>query len=140
MHKFLQHSTKRSADGAFGPSYSAPPNSRALAMEAANRRIFGNNAFRVRQEAIIDAVLSNRDVFVVMPTGGGKSLCFQLPAVLTAGITVVVSPLLSLIEDQVSALIQLPAGGVPSAYLCSTCTADMERSIYADLDRADKGL
>ena len=141
MDAYLSGS-KRPAGNAFGQasSKSARVNPYADAMEAANRRIFGNSSFRVRQEAIIEAVLSNSDVFVIMPTGGGKSLCFQLPAVLSPGVTIVVSPLLSLIEDQVSALLQLPGGGVPSAYLCSTCTADMERGVYADLERADKGL
>jgi ATP-dependent DNA helicase Q1 len=120
-----------------GPQAAPPSHSRKMA--SANQRVFGNETFRTRQEAIIEAVLCGRDVFVVMPTGGGKSLCFQLPAVLSAGITVVVSPLLSLIEDQVSALIQLRNGGVPAAYLCSTCTPDMERAIYADLDRSVRG-
>ena len=72
-----------------------------------NREIFGNPSFRPLQLDIINAVLrSDRDIFVTMPTGGGKSLLYQLPAILTPGVTVVVSPLLSLIEDQVSALVE----------------------------------
>lgn len=117
-----------------------PPSKYKRAMDSANQRIFGNDSFRTRQEAIIQSVLENKDIFVVMPTGGGKSLCFQLPATLSPGVTIVVSPLLSLIEDQVSALIQLPSGGVPSAYLCSTCSPAMEKAIFQDLERSDKGL
>lgn len=141
MDAYLSGSKRPAGTAPGNPSGKhARANPHADAMDAANRRVFGNASFRVRQEAIIEAVLSNKDVFVIMPTGGGKSLCFQLPAVLSPGITVVVSPLLSLIEDQVSALLQLPGGGVPSAYLCSTCTPDMEKGVYTDLERADKGL
>jgi superfamily II DNA helicase RecQ len=109
-------------------------------MLVGNSIVFGHNEFRPRQEEIISSILENRDVFVIMPTGGGKSLCFQLPAVLSQGVTVVVSPLLSLIEDQVSALLQLPSGGVPAVYLSSTCSPEMERSVFLDLERADQGL
>jgi superfamily II DNA helicase RecQ len=65
------------------------------------RQVFGNASFRPQQRAVVDAALAGRSAFVLMPTGGGKSLCFQLPAVLAAGVTVVVSPLLSLMQDQV---------------------------------------
>ena len=89
----------------------------------ANLKVFGNAAFRPQQRAICEAVLSGRDVFVLMPTGGGKSLCYQLPAILSPGVTVVCSPLLSLIQDQVSALLKLNAGpgadGIPATFLSS---------------------
>jgi bloom syndrome protein len=65
------------------------------------RRVFGHAGFRPGQKEIVAAAIRGEDVFVLMPTGGGKSLCFQLPAVLSKGVTVVVCPLLSLMQDQV---------------------------------------
>lgn len=106
-------------------------------LDLANLKVFGNRAFRPKQRLICEAALAGRDVFVLMPTGGGKSLCFQLPAVLSAGITVVCSPLLSLIQDQVSALLRLHAGpgadGVPASYLSSGQSSSEYAAVLREL-------
>ena len=81
------------------------------------KRVFGYDSFRPLQEEIVTAALSGADVFALLPTGGGKSLCFQLPALLRPGLTVVVSPLIALMKDQVDAL---TATGVPATFLNST--------------------
>ncbi|KAI0564851.1 DNA helicase [Gracilaria domingensis] len=91
------------------------PWSLQLAME--NRSVFGNPGFRPNQREAMNAALSGKDVFVLMPTGGGKSLCYQLPAIMCPGVTVVISPLVSLIQDQVDHLWskQIPCGALTSA-------------------------
>lgn len=71
---------------------------------AALKQYFGHSAFRPGQETMVDALLSGRDAFGVMPTGAGKSVCYQLPALLLLGVTLVISPLISLMKDQVTAL------------------------------------
>ncbi len=81
------------------------------------KKHFGYSAFRPLQEQIVRDALAGLDVFALMPTGGGKSLCFQLPALLRDGLTVVVSPLISLMKDQVDAL---QASGVAATFLNST--------------------
>lgn len=93
------------------------------------RTIFGLEKFRGNQEAIISASLSADDVFVLMPTGGGKSICYQLPALVQDGLTVVISPLLSLIQDQISNLLNK---NIPAVALNSNCTAT-ERSLIFEV-------
>ncbi len=93
---------------------------------------FGYGSFHPLQREIIEASLAGRDVFALLPTGGGKSLCFQLPALLRPGLTVVVSPLIALMKDQVD---QLQAAGVAATYLNSTLEADEARSRLSGLHR-----
>ena len=93
-------------------------------------RVFGYTEFRPGQEGLIDAVLSGRDVFGIMPTGGGKSMCYQIPALMLPGITLVISPLISLMRDQVMAL---KAAGVPAAYINSTLNAAQMRAVYRNM-------
>jgi len=90
------------------------------------RRTWGYDSLRPLQERAIDAVLSRRDSLVVMPTGGGKSLCYQLPPLLTGELTVVVSPLISLMKDQVDTLRGL---GVDAHHVNSTTSADEKREL-----------
>ena len=95
---------------------------------------FGYGAFRPLQREIIEAALADQDVFALLPTGGGKSLCFQLPALLRPGLTVVVSPLIALMKDQVD---QLQAAGVAATYLNSTLTPEQARSRLSGLHRGE---
>ncbi|MGZ0657185.1 RecQ family ATP-dependent DNA helicase [Coraliomargarita sp. W4R72] len=93
--------------------------------EDALLKYFGMPSFRQPQRAIIDSVLAKKDTLVVMPTGGGKSLCFQLPALLLPGVTLVVSPLIALMKDQVDAL---QARGLPAGLLNSSQTMEEQRA------------
>jgi len=87
------------------------------------KRHFGHEAFRPGQEKLIDALLSGRDALGIMPTGGGKSLCYQIPGMLLPGITLVISPLISLMKDQVA---QLREAGVPAAFLNSSLSSGQQ--------------
>ena len=78
------------------------------------KKVFGYDSFRPGQEEIVSRLLAGQDVLAVMPTGAGKSICYQVPALLLPGITIVVSPLVSLMKDQVGALVQ---AGVAAAFL-----------------------
>ena len=91
------------------------------------KRYFGHSEFRCGQKHLIEAVLSGNDVLGVMPTGGGKSLCYQIPALLLPGVTLVVSPLISLMKDQVSALKE---AGVSAAFINSSLSAQQLQIVY----------
>ena len=105
--------------------------------EHALQQHFGLSSFREPQDAIIDAVLAKRDTLVVMPTGGGKSLCFQLPALLLPGVTLVVSPLIALMKDQVDSL---RAKGIPAAVLNSSQSLDEQRATLDAIRRRELKL
>ena len=94
------------------------------------QQVFGYSGFRPGQEELIDGILSGRDAFGIMPTGGGKSMCYQLPGLMLPGITLVISPLISLMRDQVMAL---KAAGVPAAYINSTLNAAQMQAVYRNL-------
>lgn len=91
---------------------------------------FGYDSFRLEQEAVIEAVLAKKDCVVLMPTGGGKSLCYQIPAIMFDGLTVVVSPLIALMKDQVDAL---KANGVEAAFINSTQTVAEQATIIRSI-------
>ncbi len=101
------------------------------------QRVFGHSAFRGEQAAIVEHVATGNDALVLMPTGGGKSLCYQLPALLREGTAIVVSPLIALMQDQVEALRQL---GVRAAYLNSTLDAGQAQAIERELLDGDLDL
>lgn len=97
------------------------------------KRYFGHANFRPGQEELIDAILLGRDALGIMPTGGGKSLCYQIPALLFPGVTLVISPLISLMKDQVTALRK---SGINAAFINSSLSAKQLHLIYS---QAQKG-
>ena len=101
------------------------------------QNLFGLDDFRPAQREVIEDVLRGSDVLCVMPTGAGKSLCYQLPAAIDEGLTLVVSPLISLMEDQVQ---QLRDGGIPAAFLNSTLSAGLRRQVMQELAHGFNGL
>ncbi|MBQ8087697.1 MAG: RecQ family ATP-dependent DNA helicase, partial [Clostridia bacterium] len=101
--------------------------------EEALKRYFGYDDFRLGQREVVNAILGGRDTLAIMPTGAGKSVCYQIPAVMFNGISIIISPLISLMKDQVQALKQ---AGIPAAYLNSTLT---ERQFQAAIRNARAG-
>ena len=96
------------------------------------RQYFGHMSFRSGQEQMVDSILAGQDVLGIMPTGGGKSLCYQVPALLLPGLTLVISPLISLMKDQVSAL---TSAGVPAAFLNSSQSEEEAREVWQGIQR-----
>ena len=94
------------------------------------KSVFGFDQFRPQQASIIDDVVHGKDCFVLMPTGGGKSLCYQIPALLLNGTAIVVSPLIALMQDQVTALL---ANGVKAAYYNSSLDMDTANQVRMQL-------
>jgi len=94
------------------------------------KEYFGYDSFRPLQQKIIDGVFAGDDAMVIMPTGGGKSICFQLPALLLPGITLVISPLIALMKDQVDGL---KANGIPAAFINSSQHSQEQEAIYGQL-------
>lgn len=93
---------------------------------------FGYDSFRMNQQAAIECVLAKKDCVVLMPTGGGKSLCYQIPALMLDGLTVVISPLIALMKDQVDALV---GNGVAAAFLNSTQTSREQTEVFQQIRR-----
>ncbi len=98
---------------------------------------FGYASFRLEQEAIIQAVLQKKDTFALMPTGGGKSLCYQIPALIFDGLTIVISPLIALMKDQVDAL---RVNGIEAAFLNSTQTSQEQEQILQKINSKELKL
>src|SRR5512133_656884 len=94
------------------------------------KSVFGYDQFKPLQRNVIENVLNKRDTLAIMPTGGGKSLCYQLPALISSGLTVVVSPLIALMKDQVEQLREL---GVPALFLNSSLTPEEYRENVAQV-------
>ena len=102
-------------------------------MKLANRilkKYFGYDKFRPLQDEVIQSILDGEDALVIMPTGGGKSLCFQIPALMMEGVAIVVSPLIALMKDQVEGL---QANGVNAAFLNSSQSTQVQNEIIEDV-------
>ncbi|XP_051217389.1 ATP-dependent DNA helicase Q-like 4A [Lolium perenne] len=117
-------------DGSGDKKWSSRDFSWTKELEVHNKKVFGNRSFRPNQREIINATMSRRDVFVLMPTGGGKSLTYQLPAFIEEGITLVVCPLVSLIQDQIMHLLQ---ANIPATYLSANLEWTEQQRILRDL-------
>lgn len=108
--------------------------SSAPTIHQALKHFFGYDQFRLNQQKIIETVLAGKDVLAIMPTGGGKSICYQLPAMLLPGLTVVISPLIALMKDQVDAL---HANGIRAAFLNSTQSTEEQQYIANEVKRGN---
>ncbi|KAK3155453.1 hypothetical protein QOZ80_2BG0203470 [Eleusine coracana subsp. coracana] len=106
-------------------------------LENVLNQYFGYPSFRGKQLEAIEAVLSGRDCFCLMPTGGGKSMCYQIPALVKTGLVLVISPLIALMENQVASL---KNKGIAAEFLCSTQTSQSKQRIHEDLDSGSPSL
>ncbi len=94
------------------------------------RRHFGYDQFRLQQQQIIETLIDGNDALVLMPTGGGKSLCYQIPAMVRDGVAIVISPLIALMQDQVDALAQ---NGISAAFLNSSQNPEQQQKVRQQL-------
>nr|CAB3451267.1 unnamed protein product [Digitaria exilis] len=124
----------KGASGASGRDKKVPAK---LELENVLNRYFGYSGFRGKQLQAIEAVLSGRDCFCLMPTGGGKSMCYQIPALVRTGIVLVISPLIALMENQVASL---KKKGIAAEFLSSTQTSHTKQTIHEDLDSGKPSL
>jgi ATP-dependent DNA helicase RecQ len=108
-----------------------------VSLKSALQQYFGYSSFHPLQEGIINDILAKKDVFILMPTGGGKSLCYQLPSVIQNGTTIVISPLISLMKDQVDALVQ---NEIKAAYLNSSLLPHEQRRVLKQLENNELSL
>uniref|UniRef100_I1P4V7 ATP-dependent DNA helicase n=1 Tax=Oryza glaberrima TaxID=4538 RepID=I1P4V7_ORYGL len=123
--------------GASGASGSGHGKKAPQELENVLKQHFGYSGFRGKQLEAIEAVLSGRDCFCLMPTGGGKSMCYQIPALVKSGIVLVISPLIALMENQVASL---KSKGIPAEFLSSTQTSHNKQKIHEDLDSGNPSL
>ena len=101
------------------------------------KNVFGYSSFRRGQEDIINRITSGQDVLAVMPTGAGKSLCYQIPAILSEGTAIIISPLISLMKDQVDSLVQ---NGVRAASINSSMNWDEVSDIFRQVRRGELSM
>ena len=106
-------------------------------LEKTLKNKFNMSSFRLGQREIISSVLEGKDVLALMPTGGGKSLCFQLPAVMSSGLTIVVSPLIALMNDQVAALNKM---GVPAGCIHSGLSLEERKNVFQQITESESYL
>ncbi|KAG8059242.1 hypothetical protein GUJ93_ZPchr0002g23732 [Zizania palustris] len=123
--------------GSSGASGSGHGKKSPQELENVLKQHFGYSGFRGRQLDAIEAVLSGRDCFCLMPTGGGKSMCYQIPALVKSGIVLVISPLIALMENQVASL---KSKGIPAEFLSSTQTSHNKQKIHEHLDSGNPSL
>ena len=134
MSNNLNFDDKNMDDSSWTSLFEMAENERYHTPEEALKVLFGYDSFRPGQKPVIDSILSGRDAFAVMPTGAGKSVCYQIPAMLLPGITLVISPLISLMQDQVKALNE---AGVSAAFINSSLS---ENAFFETVKKVRQGL